>query len=63
MLPHRLQPLASTSQGPRPFGVGDMTKVLPKPDPFPREEEFAQWPQWSWTFEQYFVLLGSQLQQ
>ena len=36
--------LASTSQGPRPFGVGDMTKVLPKPDPFrpsTREEEFA----------------------
>ena len=52
--------LASTSQGPRPFGVGDMTKVLPKPDPFrpsTREEEFAQWPQWSWTFEQYLSCL------
>ena len=37
-----------------------MTKVLPKPDPFrpsTREEEFAQWPQWSWTFEQYLSCL------
>ncbi|CAE7291170.1 RE1 [Symbiodinium sp. CCMP2592] len=51
---------ASTAQGVRPMGVGDLTKVLPKPDPFrptTRDEEFAQWPQWSWTFEQYLSCL------
>ncbi|CAE7834970.1 GIP [Symbiodinium sp. CCMP2592] len=51
---------ASTAQGSRPMGVGDLTKVLPKPDPFrptTRDEEFAQWPQWSWTFEQYLSCL------
>ncbi|CAE7776825.1 GIP [Symbiodinium sp. CCMP2592] len=51
---------ASTAQGSRPMGVGDLTKVLPKPDPFrptSRDEEFAQWPQWSWTFEQYLSCL------
>ncbi|CAE7622817.1 GIP [Symbiodinium sp. CCMP2592] len=51
---------ASTAQGARPMGVGDLTKVLPKPDPFrptTRDEEFAQWPQWSWTFEQYLSCL------
>ena len=38
--------------------------ALPKPDSFRpstrEEEEFAQWPQWSWTFG---ILPGSQLQQ
>ncbi|CAE7338131.1 GIP [Symbiodinium sp. CCMP2592] len=51
---------ASTAQGSRPMGVGDLTKVLPKPDPFrptTRDEEFAQWTQWSWTFEQYLSCL------
>ncbi|CAE7251909.1 GIP [Symbiodinium sp. CCMP2592] len=51
---------ASTAPGSRPMGVGDLTKVLPKPDPFrptTRDEEFAQWPQWSWTFEQYLSCL------
>ena len=34
--------------------------MLPKPEPFrpsTRDEEFAQWPQWSWAFEQYLSCL------
>ncbi|CAE7534628.1 GIP [Symbiodinium sp. CCMP2592] len=57
---------ASTAQGSRPMGVGDLTKVLPKPDPFrptTRDEEFAQWPQWSWTFEQYLSCLEPEFRQ
>ena len=51
---------SSTASSSKPLGLSDLTKVLPKPEPFrpsTRDEEFAQWPQWSWAFEQYLSCL------
>ncbi|CAE7221243.1 unnamed protein product [Symbiodinium sp. CCMP2592] len=46
--------------GARPFGLGDLSKIIPKPESFKpasREEEYSLWPAWSWSMEQYLACL------
>ncbi|CAE7224840.1 unnamed protein product [Symbiodinium sp. CCMP2592] len=46
--------------GTRPFGLGDLSKIIPKPESFKpasREEEYSLWPAWSWSMEQYLACL------
>ena len=57
---------ATTSHGPRPLGLGDLTKVLPKPDPFrpsTREEGVRAMAPVELDVRTVFVLSGRELQQ
>ena len=50
----------TTANSMRPLSLGDLSKIIPKPEPFKavsRDDELASWPSWAWGVEQYLSCL------
>ena len=53
---------SSSSQAQRAITGREMSKILPKPEPFrslSREQECSAWPSWVWSLEQYLGVLDA----